>query len=684
MWGVGCVRVFVVVALVSAAAILCAVSPAQAQCLQSGQTVTCTGNDPDGFAAGGGDNNLTVNVQPGANVFDNGTDAIFLNDGNTVTNRGTVTAAGTASGIASANSNTINNVGTIAVVNGVAISVQDNSTVINSGAMSGADNSTGILGGQNGTITNAVSGTITLGNDATGIFVSGASGGNLVTNFGVIAIGDSAGLTAGIVAINDGNTVINEAGASITAGQFNAGIATFGNNVTITNRGAIATGDDGGGISAQGDNARITNTGTITAGNGFTFGVGVSGNSNTINNGGTITVGDGVTAGILVLGDSNTITNSGTINVGATGVGIDATTLTPGNINQIINTGTINVGVGGTGIRVSDDGNVFNAGTINAAAGAFAIDFCFCSPASSLTLAPTSVINGLVQGANTTFQLGGTGTGTFNLDLIGAGRQYDGFATFNKVDASTWTLTGTGNQDWNVLGGTLAVNGTLTGTLTVNSGTVGGTGILGNTTINGGTLAPGNSIGTITINGNLVLAAAATYAVEIGGGERRPHARDRNGVACGHGAGVLPRCTPATALHHPDRRRRRQRRVRGAECRRHAGRIREPHLRSQQRLSEPDRGARRPEPEPAECRDIGQHRLQRRRLAVAAFWRAVCAERRGPGQRAERIVRRDRDAERAGRVQLGRLLPQPDARSVRLRPRRRCRWWRARREPVCS
>ncbi len=94
------------------------VSPAQAQCAPdpaaSGQTVTCTGNDPDGFAAGGGVNNLTVNVQPGANVFDNGTDAIFLNDGNTVTNRGTVTAGDITNGITGGNSNTIANIGTIA------------------------------------------------------------------------------------------------------------------------------------------------------------------------------------------------------------------------------------------------------------------------------------------------------------------------------------------------------------------------------------------------------------------------------------------------------------------------------------------------------------------------------------------------------------------------------------------
>ncbi len=186
-------------------------------------------------------------------------------------------------------------------------------------------------------------------------------------------------------------------------------------------------------------------------------GIVVGGSSNTISNtAGSSPVGN-LAAGIAVFGDSNTIINSGTINVGD-GFRSASTPrrFAPGSINRIINTGTINVGAGGTGIGISvyNDGSVFNAGTINAATAAFAIQFCFCSPASSLTLAPTSVINGLVQGTNTeAFQLGGTGTGTFNLGLIGAGQQYDGFATFNKIDTSHWILTGIGNQDWNVLGG---------------------------------------------------------------------------------------------------------------------------------------------------------------------------------------------------------------------------------------
>ena len=217
----------------------------------------------------------------------------------------------------------------------------------------------------------------------------------------------------------------------------------------------------------------------------------------------------------LSLGDSITITNSGTITVGnGFATGIDVTSFF--GSNTIINTGTINVGAGGTGILVSGPANVFNSGTINAGTGFAAIEFCGCG-GNVLTLGPGSVINGLVLGAGAdTFQLGGTGKDTFNLSLIGAGNQYDGFATFNKVGSSNWTVTGTGSQDWNVLEGTLSVNGAINGAVVVNAGgTLGGTGTVGNTTINGGTLAPGNSVGTLTVQGSLTFTTAASYLVEV-------------------------------------------------------------------------------------------------------------------------------------------------------------------------
>jgi uncharacterized protein with beta-barrel porin domain len=108
------------------------------------------------------------------------------------------------------------------------------------------------------------------------------------------------------------------------------------------------------------------------------------------------------------------------------------------------------------------------------------------------------------------------------VSTIGASAQYQGFASFVKTGASTWTLTGTntGPLPWSINAGTLAVNGTMTNsTMTVNSGgTLGGTGTVGSVTVNsGGTFAPGSgAAGTsMTVGGNLAFQAGTLYLVQV-------------------------------------------------------------------------------------------------------------------------------------------------------------------------
>jgi hypothetical protein len=173
-------------------------------------------------------------------------------------------------------------------------------------------------------------------------------------------------------------------------------------------------------------------------------------------------------------------------------------------------------------IAATGNTSIFNAGTITANAGPAIV---FSSGGNMLTLGPGSVINGAVVGSGTdTFQLGGAGTGTFDAGTLGV--QYTGFSTFNKVDASTWTLTGTQTvtTPWTVSSGTLIVNGSIANSslTTVNAGgTLGGTGTVGATQVNaGGTLAPGslaNPTGTLTVAGNLTLQTGALYLVTVAG-----------------------------------------------------------------------------------------------------------------------------------------------------------------------
>ncbi|MCP3412347.1 autotransporter domain-containing protein [Bradyrhizobium sp. CCGB01] len=539
-------------------------TPASAACAPdpatSGQTVTCSGTDADGFQAGVGVDSLNVNVLSGATVNDNGAVAIGVNDSNTVTNNGTVSAGSGLTGIAVGNSNSVTNNSTITVLDnglgiqaidhnvitnagtittgdsGAAISVGNSNTVTNSGALSIGASGVGVFAAQNNTITNTATGTITGVDGSSGIFVFG---GAIVTNAGAITVGDSTGFSGGIMAITANNTVTNTATGTITVGQNAAGIFMQGDFQTASNFGTITAGDLAVGIAVQGDDSKVTNAGTINVGGSGSAGISMQGDRATISQSGTINVGlagagvayngssstitnsgriTGADAveGIIVFGDSNIVTNSGTITVGASGVGMDVSAFS--TTNQIVNTGTITVGAGGTGILVSG-GSVFNSGTIDASAsGAIAIDLCGCG-SNTLTLGPGSVIKGQVFASGTdTFQLGGTGKDTFNLDQIGTGLQYDGFSTFNKVDSSTWTVTGTGNQDWSVLGGTLMLAGTINGTVTVaTGGTFGGVGTVGTTTVNGGTLAPGNPTGTLTVSGDLSFTSASSYMVQISG-----------------------------------------------------------------------------------------------------------------------------------------------------------------------
>ena len=192
------------------------------------------------------------------------------------------------------------------------------------------------------------------------------------------------------------------------------------------------------------------------------------------------------------------------------------------------NSGTIINNAGGSiigdfnAIVAVGNTSIFNAGTITTNNGPAIV---FSSGGNTLTLGPGSVINGNVVASGTdTFQLGGTGAGTFDAGTLGV--QYTGFSTFKKVDASTWTLTGTQTvtTPWTVSSGTLIVNGSIANsslTTVDNGGTLGGTGTVGATQVNaGGMLSPGNAAnptGTLTVAGNLTLQTGALYLVTVAG-----------------------------------------------------------------------------------------------------------------------------------------------------------------------
>jgi uncharacterized protein with beta-barrel porin domain len=486
--------------VISAAAF--APSGAFAACAPAaGPTVTCSGatlnQGPEantGFGTGL-QNGLKINVQGPASVT--GTSiGIDVGSNNTVNNLGTITTAGSGGigdvwGVNATGTNlTVNNSGTIGrfdipnfVFDLAGINALDSGLSVTNNAGATIQGTFGIQGVGVGTVVNSglITGLTTFGGGEGIDFAANNTSVVTVTNnaTGVIT-GDAFGINANSAIVYNYGTI-----SAPLAGFGGTGLNA--NTLILTNYASgLITGDAFGVSGSQTPNLTITNFGTISA-----TGLG----------------------GTAVQGNVVTIVNSGTISAAA-GSGGNAISMTSGSV--INNAGGL---ITGDSIAISAFGNtsIFNAGTITGTGGTA---ITFFSGGNTLTLGPGSVINGTAHGFGAdTFQLGGTGTDSFNASLFAT--QFSGYAVFNKIGASTWTLTGTNAtaMPWTVSAGTLNVNGTLANsTMTVNGGTLSGTGTVGATIVNnGGTLTPGNGTpGTfMTVNGNLAFQSGALYLVQV-------------------------------------------------------------------------------------------------------------------------------------------------------------------------
>lgn len=124
--------------------------------------------------------------------------------------------------------------------------------------------------------------------------------------------------------------------------------------------------------------------------------------------------------------------------------------------------------------------------------------------------------DGATTYVNRTLQVNNTALTTFAGQISGAG------CGLIKTGSGTLALTGNNTYDGPTTNsaGTLIVNGTLAGPVTVASGaTLAGTGTINGptTVLAGGAIAPGTSIGTLTINNNLALAGNLTVEVNRAG-----------------------------------------------------------------------------------------------------------------------------------------------------------------------
>jgi autotransporter-associated beta strand protein len=474
-------------AVVSGAAVL-QPTQASAACAPgagSNITVTCSGatlNQGPGINTGYGDstqNGLTVNIQSGGSVLGTST-GIDVNNNNTINNLGTISTNGSGGignvyGINANGPLTLNNSGTIGRVDLNNLTNTDSAGVYEGGSLVLTNNSGGVIQGSMAVEAAGTPNTMTVTNSG---LISGIVGGG-----GMGISGDSV-------------TVTNKASGTISGDSFgiNAGTATVFNYGTISSPGF-------GGTAVSANTLTLTNyaSGIITADS-----VGISGSQTptlTVTNFGTISA-TGSDATNAISGNVVKVTNSGTISV-AIGPGGTAISMASGSI---INSAGGSIVGDHEAIGASGNTTIFNAGTISANSGPAIF---FASGGNTLTLGPGSVITGAVKGAGSdTFQLGGTGSDTFNASNIGT--QYTGFTTFNKIDTSTWTLTGTPTivTPWTISGGTLVAAHQTAGIIDALSG--------GDITMNGGTL---RTTVSGTYKNNLIFNANTSSTVSVAAGQ---------------------------------------------------------------------------------------------------------------------------------------------------------------------
>jgi outer membrane autotransporter protein len=346
------------------------------------------------------------------------------------------------------------------------------------------------------------------------------NGGSIVNRGEVSSQGVSADA---LRAVGNGNTVVN-AGGITTSGPSARALYGEGDANALTNRGTVTTNGAGAeGIRAKGNGNTLVNENLIVTSGNVGNGVRASGNRNTLVNGGTITTSGVEARGIKVdAGTGNAVTNRGTIRTnGSAAEGIWVSSAT-GQETNLVNeaSGVIETGAA-EALRFEDGNERFeNFGRIAARNG---VAGRLGGGDDRFLIGSMSHIEGVVDaGSGTdTFALGGDTNAAFDASLIGPDAQYRSFERYEKVGASTWTVTGSNGtiMPWDVRAGTLMIVGSMggSGMLVHPRATLGGSGTVGSiSTRPGSTLTPGvGGIGVLTVTGDVVIANGTIYRIDL-------------------------------------------------------------------------------------------------------------------------------------------------------------------------
>lgn len=380
------------------------------------------------------------------------------------------------------------------------------------GGAAGTSNATG-AGGTAGSSSVANSGTVGGGGGGGGgAGATGGAGGEGAASgaSGAPGAGGSSPGASGQPGLNGGTSGAGGGGGG-AHGAVSASLPT--GNLTGGSGGSGGSSTGGGGGGGAGG------YGAVLTGNGLTGTIGsviTGGNGGNGGNGGGLAgrfPGNGGDGGIGLVftgtGNEVELLSSAAISGGNGG--------TPGSAVSPGSPGAGGAGITGQNLTLIVGGSVSGGLSGNGSTRANAVTFT--GGTNRLELRSGYAFTGNVAGGGSdTLSLGGSTNGSFDSSVIGG--QFTGFAVYDKRGSGTWTLTGTGSQDWTVQEGTLQVDGS-TGAITAQSGgaatvngtagnitvqaggLLGGIGTVGDVTVAGsGVHAPGNSIGTQTINGN--------------------------------------------------------------------------------------------------------------------------------------------------------------------------------------
>lgn len=379
-----------------------------------------------------------------------------------------------------------------------------------------------------------------------------------------------------IGASGKGALIVENGGGIVSSGDNHIG--SGGGVVTVTGPGSrwatdrIMVGHDGAGelniteggevntssSSFIGGWVGLDGTGTATvSGDGSTWNVGANllvgfrdAGELTIANGGEVNQENGIVGGgievpgtVLVTGAGSSWISRNSLFVGSTGIGeltvaaggyiesaegsigaypdlrVRGAVTVTGQNSKWVNSGDLHIGGGKGTLTIVNDGAVSAGGGITLGSGA--------GDNGTLTIGAAAGNAAASAGVLTTpsIEFGdGAGTLVFNHSdsdyVFSAALQSTGTGT-DLIDhiAGDTILTGassgfTGNTI--VHGGTLSVNGTLGGTVNVESGgTLGGTGVIGGDVDVDGILSAGNSPGSLKIASDLTLNATSTSVFEL-------------------------------------------------------------------------------------------------------------------------------------------------------------------------